>query len=84
MGLVQAHSFKTFIQKTAQSLSIEGTLQNTEPNSITIFACGPSVSLEKFIDALYKGTGSSEVKELTTEPFVNERDFRGVFRIIGD
>lgn len=84
IGKVQDESYKNFIQKAAQSLAIEGTLQNIELNGIMIHACGPSINLEKFIDALYQGTEKNGIKELNTEPFTNEKDFRGVFRIIGD
>ena len=84
IGKVQDESYKTFIQKTAQELSIEGILQNVETTGIMIHACGPSVVLEKFIDALYQGSEKNGIKELNTEPFANDRNFRGVFWIIGD
>jgi acylphosphatase len=84
IGKVQDEGYKTLVQKTAQTLGIEGTLQNLEANSVMIHACGISDNLEKFIDTLYRGVGKNDVQDLSTEPFVNERDYRGVFRIIGD
>lgn len=83
-GKVQDVAYRTMAQKNAQSLNIEGTAQNCDDGSVIIFACGPSDNLDKFIDILYKGTPDSQVEDLLAEPFVNEKDFRGVFRIIGD
>jgi acylphosphatase len=84
IGKVQSEGYKTLVQKTAQTLGIEGTLQHLETNGIMIHACGLSVNLEKFIDVLYRGVGKNDVQDLNAEPFVNERDYRSVFRIIGD
>ncbi len=84
MGKVQGVSYRATAQKHAQSLSIEGTIQNSDDGSVVIYACGPSEKLDKFIDLLYKGTPESTINDLLAEPFVNEKDFRGVFRIIGD
>jgi len=33
---------------------------------------------------LYRGNAEGGIKGLIAEPFVKEKDFRGVFRIIGD
>jgi acylphosphatase len=84
LGKVQAISYRTAAQKHAQNLGIEGVVQNAEDESVIIYACGPSDNLDKFIDFLYKGTSDSKIIDLIAEPFVNEKDFRGVFRIIGD
>jgi acylphosphatase len=84
-GSVQSAAHKASIQKHAQSLGIEGTIQNLGTDSVVIHCCGLSVNLDQFIDFLYKGTShSGQLQELSTEPFVKEKDFRGVFRIIGD
>jgi len=86
-GSVQNTAYKAFIQKNAQSLGVEGTVQNLGTDSVVVHCCGPSVNLDQFIDLLYKGATTSHtgnLKELVTEPFVKEKDFRSVFRIIGD
>ena len=82
-GKVQNVSYRAHAQKHAQVLGIEGTVQNTDEGSVVIYACGQSEHLDKFIDALYKGTSESKIVDLIAEPLVNEKDFRGVFRIIG-
>lgn len=83
-GKVQGVSYRAFVQKHAQALGIEGTAQHAEDATVIIYACGLAANLEKFIDALYKGTPEAKISDLFVEPFVNEKDFRGVFRVIGD
>jgi acylphosphatase len=84
MGKVQGVAYRAFAQKHAHDLNVEGTIQNADDGSVVILACGPSENLDKLIDHLYKGTSKSVVVELTVEPLINEKDFRGVFRIIGE
>ena len=81
-GAVQADTFKSFIQKQANSLGIEGTVQH-DGEGLVVYACGLTEKLDQFIDSLYKGLDKSKLKNVTVEPFVSEKDFRGVFRVIG-
>lgn len=83
LGNVQGVGYREFVQKRAEQYSIEGTIQNTEEGTVLIYVCGLSANLDKLIDVLYKGTAKSEVKDVAIEPFVKEKDFRSVFRIIG-
>ena len=84
-GKVQGVSYRKFVQKNAHTLEIEGTVQNIEDDqSVVIQACGPSNKLDEFIDLLYTGTSDSKIQDVIVEPLVSEKNFRGVFRIIGD
>lgn len=82
-GQVQSPTYKEVIQKQAQKLHIEGTLQNHAVDDILIFACGQSDMLDELIDYIYKGTTDIKIREVVIEPFINEKNFRGVFRVIG-
>ncbi len=82
-GSVQSPDYKEVIQKHAQTLQIEGTLQDYEEKDILIFACGQSENLDELIDHIYKGTINTKIRDVIIEPFFNEKNFRGVFRIIG-
>jgi len=82
-GKVQGVFYREFAQKSAQKLQIEGTAQNMEDSSVLIQVCGTSEKLDDFIDELYKGSKQSKVDDVETEPLIQEKDFRGVFRIIG-
>jgi acylphosphatase len=82
------HEAKDFlhkvIQKKARSLEIEGTAQvaNGDGKMVRLFACGSKDAVEDFLDILHKEAALGTLKDLAVEPFIKERDFRGVFRII--
>jgi acylphosphatase len=82
IGKVQGVFYRDFVQKSASTLGIEGTVQNEE-NSVLIFACGDAERLDSLIDELYKGSPKSKVENVLVEPLQQLKDFRGVFRIIG-
>jgi len=67
------------IQKYAKKTGVEGTAR-LSADGIHILVCGSKDHVDNFVDALTK-----EVMEenLSLEPFAKDRDFRGVFRIIG-
>ena len=81
-GNVQSTTQKALIQKNAQSLNIEGTVQSYE-DGIIIHACGVVDRLDKFVDEIYGSIDKLKINGVETEPFVNEKDYRGAFRIIG-
>ena len=84
-GKVNGNGYSEFVRKNAQKLYIEGTVQsNDESKNVVISACGSSDDLDTLIDFLYKGTSTSKVKEIQVEPLISMKDFRGVFRIIGN
>ncbi len=82
-GKVQGVGYLEFVKKAAEKLTIEGTIQHDQPDSMTLHVCGDAENLTKLIDLLYSGTKTSEVHDVAVEPLVSEKDFRGVFRIIG-
>ena len=83
-GTVTGVGYREYVKKHARSLEIEGTAQNSDDDQrVVIYARGDADNLEKFLDHLYKGTPKSKVEDVLAEPFTNERDFRGVFRVIG-
>ena len=57
-------------------------MQLVGDNQLRIVVCGKSEKLDDFIDYLYDFflTINARVEEL--EPFIKERDYRGIFRII--
>jgi acylphosphatase len=79
---------KTFlhsvIQKKARALGIEGTVRvySNGEKSITLIACGQKEAMDDFVDLLHKEAAKESIKDMEIEPFIKEKDFRGVFRII--
>ena len=73
-----------FIQKQAKKLGLEGTAQRVEGDitKVKISICRKGDALEDFIDAIYEGTKGFELSELEIEPFLKDKDYRQVFRVI--
>lgn len=84
LGKVQGVGYREFVQKQAQKMNIVGTVQNNPNGEVIIYATGSAESLESLIDVLYQGSSKALVKDVIAESLASEKDFRGVFRVIGD
>lgn len=73
---------QNFVQKNAQKFNIEGTVQSADNETIKIIACSKVDNLDKFIDSLYQGYKNNVPQIIEIEPFLKDKDYRGVFRII--
>ncbi len=82
-GRVQGVNYRSFVQKEAQKLEIEGTIQNSDDGTVVLNVCGKSEALDVLMDILYKGGEGASVENVSAEPLMHNKDFRGVFRIIG-
>ncbi len=73
----------TFIQKHAKKLNIEGMVQVISPEKrVRIIACGLKEDVDSFLDVLHKGSPVCELEDIEIEPFLKDKDYRGVFRVI--
>lgn len=74
----------SFIQKIAKKSGLEGTAQlvNPKEKEVKITICGSIEALDQFIDAIYTGIKGFELEELEVEPFLKDKDYRQVFRVI--
>lgn len=70
-----------FVQKNARKLAVEGTATVTD-GGIKIAVCGKKESVDSFVDLLHKGHAHVVPDYVEIEPFLRDRDYRGVFRII--
>ncbi len=72
-----------FVQKHARELGLEGLAQSmpTEKNTM-VLVCGPKEEVDKFVDLIHRGTKSVQLKDISVEPFLKVKDYRGVFRVI--
>lgn len=79
-----ANFLVNFIQKEAKKLGLEGTAQLVEKKDgkVKIAICGKLDALDDFIDAMYTGAKGFELYELEIEPFLKDKDYRQVFRVI--
>lgn len=81
-----AHSldggFKESVQNAARKLNVEGTVQFIEPNEMVIIACGSKDNIDAFLDTVHQGFGVYVPEDVQVEPFLKEKDYRGIFRIL--
>lgn len=75
-------SFTSLIHKKAQELLLEGSLQVVPPETIKIVVCGSKDGIDTFVDLLYKEGASKKQFSLIVEPFLKDKDYRGIFRVI--
>jgi len=72
----------SFVRRYARQFSLEGVVQPLTDNKVRIIVCGPRDKVEDFIDTLYSGITQKKLDDLRVEPFMKDRDYRGVFRVI--
>jgi acylphosphatase len=76
-------SLSAILQKHAQELQLEGVAQVVGPdNKISIIVCGTKDGVDEFLDFLHKDTSRWKLIDIDVEPFLTEKRYRGVFRII--
>ena len=72
----------TIIQKTAREHRLEGLVQMVGIDQIKIIACGPKEKVDAFVDEMHKEMIKREIINVEVEPFLKDKDYRGVFRVI--
>ena len=71
-----------FIQKNAKKSKIEGIAQAIDKETVKIIAFGSNENIDEFIDSLYAGYKNIKPTVIEVEPFLRDKDYRGVFRVI--
>lgn len=75
-------SLSRTIQEDARRLSIEGTVKFEKENVMHIVACGSKENVQDFLDLIHQHKVDDGLDEVEVEPFLKEKDYRGVFRVI--
>lgn len=70
------------VQKHARSLKVEGLAQGSEEGHFKIIVCGDLDTIDSFVDMIHKESVKALLKDIEIEPFLKDKDYRGVFRII--
>jgi acylphosphatase len=71
------------IQQHAKKFDLEGVVQLIGPEKkVSVIACGLKDNLDAFLDVVYKEFEERPLKDVEVEPFLKDKDYRGVFRII--
>lgn len=72
-----------FVQKNAKKLNLEGVVQIVpSENRIKLIVCGGKDAVDQFVDLLHKGSSKAIPDDIQIEPFLKDKDYRGVFRVI--
>lgn len=73
---------QTLVKKYAHEYNLEGLLQSADDQAVKVVACGDGVEIEAFMGALHKEFAKDNLNIAEIEPFLKDRDYRGVFRVI--
>jgi acylphosphatase len=71
--------FRDFTQRTARKLSLAGFVRNLPDGTVEVVAQGDRASLEKFTEALRRGSLLSRIDSVETtlrDPINKAKDFR--------
>lgn len=70
------------MQAAARDLELEGTAQVNDSHEIIIIVCGAKEKIDNFLDKVHEGFGQMIPEDVQIEPFLKEKDYRGIFRIL--
>ncbi len=72
------------LQETAKQNSLEGLCQPLDDTnkSVKIIVCGNKDKIDTFVDALHKEAYKKNITDIKIEPFIKDKDYRGVFRVV--
>ena len=83
MDKIPTTFLRSVIKKYAEKFELEGTAQTpNNSDNVRIIVCGLKDSVDDFVDMIHKNSSKYPIKDLTIEPFVRNKDYRNVFRII--
>ena len=74
--------FQEKIAKKAKEYQLEGILEIKSDSELLVSVCGSVNEIDKFIDFLYEEQQDLSAVIIDIEPFIKEKDYRNVFRII--
>lgn len=70
------------VQQQALALELEGLVVASTPENVKIVACGSSEKIDSFLDTIDEFIARSGGHNITIDPFLKDKDYRGVFRIM--
>lgn len=70
------------IHKNGAKLGVEGTIQVVPDHEMSIVVCGLKDQVDEFVDELHKHAAKEGIIDISIEPYVKAKDYRGAFRII--
>ena len=77
-----SEKFLQAIQKHARTFQIEGLLMAHPGEGLKVIACGEGESIDAFLDALDEVVVKYGGQHISSDSFLKDKDYRGVFRIM--
>jgi len=78
----QKRLIQAVIQQHARDLALEGLVQPIAVDRLKIIACGKKEQVDLFVDMLHRESAQEDIQDIEIEPFLKDKDYRGVFRVI--
>ena len=75
-------SLYSFVSKYAKQFLLEGIVQPLDNKKTKLIICGSKDNIENFIDVLYGSNSENIFDNFDIEPFMNQNNYRGTFRVI--
>lgn len=82
IGEPTAGFLQKIVQKHARKLDLEGMVQQVVKDLVKIIVCGKKEQVDSFVDLLHKEISDTKFHDIEIEPFLKDKDYRGVFRVI--
>ncbi|NBX78275.1 hypothetical protein EBQ93_02820 [bacterium] len=73
---------KKIIAKEVKNKLFEGLAQVLPESMVQICVCGEEDELDQLVDSLYAQVQEYKMADMLVEPFLKDKDYRGVFRIL--
>ena len=73
---------QNIVQKFARKFELEGFVQVWAQDQVKIIVCGEKGQVDSFVDLLHKESHKAHIENIEIEPFLKDKDYRGVFRVI--
>lgn len=81
-GIVHNSYMQSFILPQARDSGVEGICQKIDDQIIRIIMTGREDQIDAFLDRLHTKVASEKNVEIEVEAFLQQTDFRGIFRVI--
>ncbi|MBA3954607.1 acylphosphatase [Candidatus Dependentiae bacterium] len=72
----------SIVQQHARDLDLEGLVQPVNAQKLKIIICGKKEKVDLFVDMLHRESAQEDIQDIEIEPFLKDKDYRGVFRVI--
>jgi acylphosphatase len=81
-GISDNRYMQSVILPNARDCGVEGVCQKIDDQTMRIITTGSDLQIDSFLDLLHAKTALEKNVAMEVEAFLQQTDFRGVFRVI--